>query len=71
VHVIFRKIWFRVCNPPRHPLSICAITSLRDADETARSHGYQINLFTLSLFQLKDEPEGKGKRQLRKAPFLF
>jgi hypothetical protein len=29
------------------------------------------NLLILSLFQLKDEPEGKGKRQLRKAPFLF
>jgi hypothetical protein len=27
--------------------------------------------FLLSLFQLKDEPEGKGKRQLRKAPFCF
>jgi hypothetical protein len=33
--------------------------------------GYQINLLPLSLFQLKDEPEGEGIRQLRKAPFWF
>jgi hypothetical protein len=37
---------------------------------SATSHGYQRNLLTLSLFQLKDEPEGEGDRQLRKAPFL-
>jgi hypothetical protein len=33
--------------------------------------GYQKNLFPLSLFQLKDEPEREGIRQLRKAPFYF
>ena len=27
--------------------------------------------YPLSLFQLKDEPEGEGIRQLRKAPFWF
>jgi hypothetical protein len=27
--------------------------------------------FAKSLFQLKDEPEGEGIRQLRKAPFGF
>jgi hypothetical protein len=33
--------------------------------------GYQKNLYLLSLFQLKDEPEREGIRQLRKAPFYF
>jgi hypothetical protein len=33
--------------------------------------GYQRNFLTLSLFQLKDEPEREGIRQLRKAPFYF
>jgi hypothetical protein len=48
-----------------------AITSLRDDEVTERCHGYQNYFFSLSLFQLKDEPEGDGNRQLRKAPFGF
>jgi hypothetical protein len=39
-------------------------------DSIERRHGYQRSLLNLSLFQLKNEPEGEGNRQLRKAPFL-
>jgi hypothetical protein len=45
-------------------------TSLRDDEETAACRSYQRYLLNLSLFQLKDEPEEAGIRQLRKAPFL-
>ena len=45
-------------------------TPLRDGEETKRSNGYQRAFLVLSLFQLKNEPEGEGNRQLRKAPFL-
>ena len=33
--------------------------------------GYQINPLTLSLFQLKDEPEGEGNRAVEEGSFWF
>jgi hypothetical protein len=48
-----------------------AITSLRDDEVTERCHGYQNYLFSLSLFQLKDEPEGEGNRAVEEGSFWF
>jgi hypothetical protein len=33
--------------------------------------GYQKNLLLLSLFQLKDEPEGEGNRAVEEGSFWF
>ena len=48
-----------------------AITSLRDDEVTERCHGYQNYFFSLSLFQLKDEPEGEGNRAVEEGSFWF
>jgi hypothetical protein len=44
---------------------------LRDDEEKERRHGYQRNLLLLSLFQLKDEPEGEGNRAVEEGSFWF
>jgi hypothetical protein len=44
---------------------------LRDDEPTERVMVTKIYFFPHSLFQSKDEPEGEGIRQLRKAPFWF
>jgi hypothetical protein len=49
------------------------ITSLRDDEVKERRHGYQRNLLplSLSLFQLKDEPEGQGNKAVEEGSFWF
>jgi hypothetical protein len=45
--------------------------SSRDKELTKRRHGYQNYLFSPSLFQLKDEPEGEGNRAVEEGSFWF
>jgi hypothetical protein len=52
-------------------LTTSGIASLRDDEETKCPMVTKIIFFSLSLFQLKDEPERAGIRRLRKAPFYF
>ena len=45
--------------------------ALRDDEETAACRSYQRYLLNLSLFQLKDEPEGEGNRAVEEGSFWF